>query len=135
MPNKTILHVEDDENDVFFVERAILKASLAVDIRVARDGQQAIDYLGGKGQYGNRGTCPFPDILLLDLKLPLLGGFEVLTWARAKHDLAHLPIYILSSSDNDSDVRRAKQLGANRYFVKSHRFEDLIAELRSSIGH
>lgn len=117
----TILHVEDDENDVFLVARAFRKAEVPCTIHHVPDGQQAIDYLSGL----EAGLRP-PKAMLLDLKLPGLNGFEVLAWTRAQPQFLELPVFVLSSSDQPQDMTRARELGANRYFVKTAGFAEVI---------
>ena len=79
---KTILQVEDDPNDVLFLQKAMKKMGVANPIQVACDGQEAIDYLQGAGKFADRGKFPFPCLVLLDLKLPYVMGLEVLKWIR-----------------------------------------------------
>ncbi|HHY86430.1 MAG TPA: response regulator [Verrucomicrobia bacterium] len=118
MSDHVILLVEDNEDDVFFLERAVKKAGITAPVHVARDGQQAIDYLSGTGQYGDRSLHPLPTIVFLDLKLPYVHGFDVLAWVR-KHDaLGALPIVVLTSSAEERDRTRAEELGCVAYLVK-----------------
>ncbi len=134
MKTGIVLHVEDDANDVFFVQRAFEKAQLAVKLQRLEDGQQALEYLAGTGCYRDRGSFPLPELMLLDLKLPLLSGFEVLEWARAREEFRELPICILSSSDQAEDIARAKQLGADRYFVKTPTYADVVEVVEEVLG-
>jgi CheY-like chemotaxis protein len=113
----TILLVEDDENDAFFLKRAIRKAGIQHQVQVAQDGQAAIDYLEGKGKFGQRNDYPLPALILLDLKLPLVMGLEVLRWIRQTSGLGAIVI-VLSSSAEQTDVEAAYRLGANAYLVK-----------------
>ena len=85
---KTILQVEDDPNDVFFLQHAMKKAGVANPVQVATDGQQAIDYLRGVGKFADRKKFPLPCLILLDLKLPHVMGLDVLKWIRQQpgHD-------------------------------------------------
>jgi len=115
---KTILLVEDDENDVFFMRRALQKAKVNVPLQVVMDGQSAVDYLEGKAEYADRTRYPLPALLLLDLKLPYLHGFDVLAWIGQQPALQGLPVVILTSSPEDRDRTRAKTLGARAYCVK-----------------
>jgi CheY-like chemotaxis protein len=128
----TILYVEDDPNDVFLVQRALSTLPFTCTVHVAENGEQAMDYLAGKGAYSDRGQFPLPQVMLLDLKIPLLDGFEILARARQDEPLRRLPVFILSSSDEPGDRQRAKQLGANEYFVKTPWFED-VAERVSMV--
>ena len=113
---KLILHVEDEDDDVFLIQNAFTKAGVTLPVHVARDGQQALDYLKGQGKYANRAEFPLPYLVLLDLKLPFTPGLDVLKFIRE----AKLPIVvvILSSSESETDIAAAYRLGANAYLVK-----------------
>ena len=121
-----ILHVEDDENDAFFVEHAFALAKLDVTLRQVRNGQEAVDYLEGTGPYCDRRAFPPPELLLLDLKMPVLNGFEVLAWVRSQPSFRTLPVFVLSSSEYEEDQQRAKQMGATGYVIKTPGFENVI---------
>jgi CheY-like chemotaxis protein len=123
-----ILLAEDDDNDVFFMRRGLEKSQLDFHMQVVTDGQQAIDYLGGEGKFGNREEYPLPSMILLDLKMPFRDGFEVLEWIRTQSSLNGIPVVVLTSSAEERDRRRAKELGASAYFVKPPRPET-IAEM------
>ena len=124
--NQIILLAEDDPNDVILLQRAFQKAGLRDNLKVVRDGEQAIDYLIGNGPYSNRDRYPFPFLLLLDLKMPGTDGFEVLQWVRAEADLKRLLIVVLTSSNLQADVDRAYELGANSYLVKPVEFDEMV---------
>jgi DNA-binding response OmpR family regulator len=113
----TILLVEDDDNDVFFFQHALDKAGTSTALQVARDGQEAIDYLRGGGKFAERAKFPQPGLILLDLKLPFVMGLDVLKWIRQESNLSPI-VVILSSSGQQEDVEAAYQLGANAYLVK-----------------
>jgi two-component system response regulator len=130
MTTKTILLVEDDDNDVFFFKIAMTKAGAGFPLQVAIDGQQAIDYLAGTGKFGNREAFPLPGLILLDLKLPLVMGLDVLKWIRQQHGSAPI-VVILSSSQEENDVAAAYQLGANAYLVKPAEPSKLVDLVRS----
>lgn len=114
---KVILHVEDEENDVILFRHAMTKAGQGVLIQVATDGQKAIDYLNGTGDFANRDAFPFPRLVLLDLKLPHVSGVEVVKWIRQEAQLS-LPVVILTSSESDGDIAAAYEAGVNAYVVK-----------------
>jgi DNA-binding response OmpR family regulator len=114
---RTILLVEDDENDMFFLQRAMKKAGVPNPIQIASDGQQAIDYFQGTGKFADREEFPLPYLVLLDLKLPRVMGLDVLKWIRQRPEVAAIVI-ILSSSKEEADVASAYRLGANGYLVK-----------------
>ena len=122
----TILLVEDDPNDVFFIKRAFEKAKIVNPIYVVEDGEEAILYLEGQGKYTNREKFPVPFLILLDLKLPKKSGFEVLEWLKTKEKLKRIPVVVLTSSSESPDINRAYDLGANSYLVKPVSLDNLI---------
>ena len=114
---KTILQVEDDPNDVLFLQHAMKRAGLANPIRVASDGQEAIDYLQGVGKFADRDQFPFPSLVLLDLKLPDVMGLDVLKWIRQQSGM-NLVVLLLTASKKESDIEAAYRLGANGFLAK-----------------
>ncbi len=121
-----ILLVDDDSNDVLLIQRAFQKAGLRDVLRVVRNGEEAIEYLSGNGRYADRDSFPFPFLLLLDLKMPGVDGFEVLEWIRSRKDLRRLLVVVLTSSNLQADVDRAYELGANSYLVKPVEFGEMV---------
>jgi DNA-binding response OmpR family regulator len=133
MPHRgVILLAEDREDDVLLVKRAFSRAHIINPICVVRDGEEAIFYLDGEGKYSDRAQYPIPSLLLLDLKMPIKNGFEVIKWARRKPYLQFMRILVLTSSDSLKDVNLAYKLGANSFLVKPLDFEN-CAELGASI--
>jgi CheY-like chemotaxis protein len=126
---KNVLLAEDNPDDAFIFQMMIKRSGLPQIVHWVQDGQQAINWLSGTGEYSNREKCPMPDLLFLDLKMPLKSGFDVLEWLRNKSQVENLPVIILSSSDEKTDVNRACQLGATTYFVKSPQLQDVIRYL------
>ena len=120
-----ILLVEDDSNDILFVQRAFRQANLDNPIRIVKDGDEAVSYLGGKNKYANRDIYPLPALILLDLKLPRRSGLEVLAWIRQQKNLKRIPVVVLTSSKESLDVDKAYDLGVNSYLVKPVKFEAL----------
>ena len=114
---KTILQVDDDSNDIFLLQHAMKKIGVTNPIQVVTDGQQAIDYLQGAGQFADRGRFPYPSLVLLDVKLPYVMGLEVLRWIRAERGTA-LTVLMLSASAQEADIVSAYRLGANAFLVK-----------------
>ena len=113
-----ILLVEDDPNDVWLVKHAFLNAGIVNPLRIVNDGQEAVDYLKGSGAFSDRDAFPLPKLVLLDLKMPRLNGFDVIEWMRHHQPWKVTPIIVLSSSALSQDVNRAYELGANAYMVK-----------------
>ncbi len=121
-----VLQVEDDSNDVFFLEHAFRNAGLTQALRVARDGQEAIDYLRGAGDFADRTRHPLPWLVLLDLKLPRKDGFEVLRWIREQPQLNLLTVIVLTSSPRQDEIDRCYSLGANSFVVKPSELRDRL---------
>lgn len=124
---KTILVAEDDSNDVYFLKRAFSKAGLDVRFEFVQDGEQLIHYFKANDFASQKSL---PELLLLDIKMPKVNGFEALEWIRQQPGLKRLLIIILTSSDEPRDINRAYDLGANSYLVKPCGIEHLtgIAE-------
>jgi len=116
--SSAILHVDDDRNDVLFMQIAMRKAGLEKQLRVVEDGQDAIDYFRGTGAYANREEYPLPCLVLLDINMPRVTGLDVLKWIREQPTLETVVVIMLTASQQDSDIRRACHLGANSYLVK-----------------
>jgi CheY-like chemotaxis protein len=121
-----ILLVEDREDDIVIVRRALVQAHLVNPLHVVRDGEEAIEYLSGTGKYANREEFPLPGLILLDLKMPRVDGFQVLEWIRKQPGLKGIVVLVLTSSDQLRDVNRAYALGASSFLVKPVDFEDYI---------
>jgi CheY-like chemotaxis protein len=120
----TVLLVEDDLNDIFLVKRAFKMAHLRNPLQVVTDGQEAINYLKGESKYSDRQAFPLPKLIVMDIKMPRRSGFDVLQWVKGNGGtLRRIPIVIVSSSDNPSDINRAYELGANAYMVKPVNFK------------
>ncbi|MET0263671.1 MAG: response regulator [Rariglobus sp.] len=126
MNSKTILLVEDDPNDRLFFSRAAQKAGITAPVQAVSDGQEAIDYISGAGAFAERTRYPLPDLVVLDLKLPLATGFEVLRSLRGRADTRYVPVVILTSSQNETDIAQAYTLGANGFLVKPSSPEKLL---------
>jgi CheY-like chemotaxis protein len=121
-----ILLAEDDPNDVLLIQRAFQKAGMRQVLKVVRDGEEAIAYLSGEGDFADRERFPKPFLLLLDLKMPGADGFEVLRWVRAEPETKRLLVVVLTSSNLQADVDRAYDLGANSYLVKPVSFDEMV---------
>jgi CheY-like chemotaxis protein len=121
-----ILVAEDKWVDVLLLRRAFAKAGVNPPIYFAQDGQQVMDYLLGNPPFDNPVEFPLPNLLLLDLKLPRVSGFEVLEWLRSYQGLSRLLVVVFSASGGAEDVTRAYELGANAYIIKPHEPEELV---------
>ena len=124
-PLGTILLVDDEKNDVFFMQRALTRAGVLNPVRVANNGREAIDYFQGAGRFANRQEFPLPCLVLLDLKLPYVMGLDVLQWIRRQPDL-HSIVLILSSSAAETDILDAYRFGANAFLVKPSEATQLV---------
>ena len=122
---QTVLYVEDSTEDFVLFQRASRKCGTPFFLQRAVDGEQAIAYLSGADAYANREEFPFPDLVLLDLRMPRLDGFEVLRWIRNNPGTRTLPVVVLAGSSFRADIRRALELGANSYAAKPAKFEEL----------
>src|SRR5579883_519275 len=105
--DKLVLLAEDNSTDALMVRRAFTKAGLQGTLEVVEDGDQAVAYLSGQGEFASRVRHPLPELLLLDLKLPRRSGLEVLAWLRQQPGLKRLPTVLLTSSDDSADINRA----------------------------
>ena len=122
-----ILLVEDDPNDILLIERAFRRAKLAPSLSVVKDGDSAVNYLNREPPYDDRDSYPWPSLILLDLKLPRRSGLEVLEWIRQQAVIRRIPVVILTSSKENTDIDRAYEMGANSYLVKPVTFSALEA--------
>jgi len=130
---RSFLVAEDDENDVFFLQRAFQQAKIENPLHVVRDGQEAIEYLSGAGKFSDRNLYPLPQLFILDLKMPRKTGLDVLGWLHEQPELHCLPVLVLSSSAQRTDIERAYELGANGFVVKPASLEKRV-ELARLIG-
>ena len=133
MNSKTILLVEDNAQDEMLTLRALRKANLANRVDVARDGQQALDYLFREGEFANREGPELPAVVMLDIGLPRLSGLEVLERLRTDARTALLPVVILTSSDEERDRLLSYQIGANSFVRKPVDFAE-FAETVARLG-
>jgi CheY-like chemotaxis protein len=121
-----LLHVEDDEDDALLFSKACQRAGLSAQLHRVRDGEEARDYLLGQAGYTDRLKHPLPEVMVLDLKLPRMSGFEFLKWLRSQDGFAALPVLVFTSSLSREDKTRALAEGASSYFVKPASFDALV---------
>ncbi|NQE36983.1 Response regulator rcp1 [Microcoleus sp. IPMA8] len=129
---QTILLVEDNPVDILLMQRAFRNEIFTnTSLQIVRDGDAAVFYLNGDGEYSDRDRYPLPAVILLDLKLPRRSGHEVLVWLKQQPELKRLPVVMLTSSKETIDVKRAYDLGVNSYLVKPIGFASLLEMMQS----
>jgi len=128
-----ILLVEDNPNDVKLTLRALKKRNLVNDIQVVSDGVEALDYIYCRNQFSDRNFEEYPKVIFLDLKLPKVNGLEVLAKLKSDERTRHIPIVVLTSSSEDSDLKKCYDLGVNSYIVKPVDFESFVESV-SKLG-
>jgi two-component system response regulator len=126
---KFILLVEDNESDIELTRRALRRSNILNEVVVAEDGQAALDYLFGEGVHAGRDTSRQPDLVLLDLNLPRISGDEVLKRLRGREIIRRLPVFVFSTSNDERDVRRCRELGADDYVRKPVDFVQFAEEV------
>src|SRR5688572_29917815 len=126
-----VLLAEDSENDVLMFRRAARRAKFSQPLHVVTNGEEVVAYLKGEGRFSDRAQYPLPGLLLLDLKMPRMNGFEVLQWVRQQPQFTALQVVVLSSSDEIRDINRAYQLGANSFLVKPLSFDEFVGMLEA----
>ena len=122
----TILLADDNDDDLFLMLSIFRKLGIANPVQTVRDGKEAISYFKGEGKYTDRAKYPLPAIVLLDLNMPRINGFEFLEWLRSTDRYRHITVHILSASMRQVDVERTLALGANAYLVKPSQLEALM---------
>lgn len=135
MHTTPILLVEDSEDNVFLVRHAMHKAGVTAPLEVVTTGEQAVEYLGGTNGYSDWHRFPLPSIVLLDLKMPGMSGFDVLKWIRLQPGLKALRVAMLTSSDMPSEIKTAHDLGANIFLTKPVQLERLIEIMKTLNEH
>ena len=127
----TLLVVEDSEDDIFFIERIFKQIGARCDLQFVRDGVEAVDYLAGRDKFADRSKYPLPTIILMDLKMPRMNGFEVLEWIQRQPEIKLIPTVVITSSTLQEDVTRAYRLGANAVMNKPVDKESLTQMLKT----
>lgn len=131
MHDRTILVAEDNESEVHLLRQAFAKAGCLATVHYVADGEEVMAYLKGEHPYSNRKLCPFPDLLLLDWRMPRMSGAEVLEAVRGHSLLKRLPVIVFSGSDRPKDIALAQEFGANSFLVKPARPAQLVTLLRA----
>lgn len=136
MPDQAvILLVEDSDDDALLINRAFSKARVVNPLQVVTGGDQAIAYLKGEGMFQNREEFPLPELVLLDLVMPGVDGFEVLKWIRSQPNLKAMRVVVLTASSDLPSVTRAYEMGANSFLVKPLDFSDFVALANALQGY
>jgi two-component system response regulator len=125
----TILHVEDDPDDAFFFSRAIKIVKPECQLHLEINGVRAIEYLREAALASHSSSHPIPNVMILDLKLPGLSGFDVLSWTRDQSAYKALPIFVLSGSSLPEDQTRASELGASEFIVKDSDYGKIAGQV------
>jgi CheY-like chemotaxis protein len=135
MTRGPILLVDDDDNCVKMLSVAMEKLGTGNRLAIARDGEEALAYLKGEGEFADREKHPFPLLILLDLRMPRMDGLQVLQWIRKESPFWWLPVIVLTISESDRDMWEAYRAGATSFMIKGNCLEDLMAELKSVLDH
>lgn len=122
----TILLVDDSEDDHALMRFAFKRAGIRNPVRELYSGQDAIAYLSGEGEFADRERYPLPCLIITDLKMPGVDGFELLEWLTKRHEFVRVPRLVLTASGHEGDEKRARRLGACAYFVKPSQLNDLV---------
>jgi two-component system, response regulator len=131
MGDKIILLVEDNEDDVLLTKRAFQKNNVKNELVVVSDGREALDWLFGEGEHAGRDASVLPELILLDVNMPRVGGLEVLEKVRADPRTEFVPVVMLTSSKQEEDLIRSYELGANSYVRKPVAFESFVDAVRT----
>jgi DNA-binding response OmpR family regulator len=123
---KAILLVEDEEKDSQRIRLAFRQANVRRPVSVVRDGQQATSYLRGFAKYRDRSRYPIPCLIIIDLSLPGMNGFQLLSWLKMQPEFDQVPRVVLAASNEERDRKRAEELGCRGYFVKPSRQDELV---------
>jgi CheY-like chemotaxis protein len=129
--------VEDSEDDLFFIQKAVERAECDLSFRYVRDGEEAIAYLQGAAPYGDRHAHPFPALVLLDLGMPKVDGFEVLEWIRSTPICEDLEVFVVTGHDDPAQFERARRAGADRVIAKpveARKLRDVVELLEAVLG-
>jgi CheY-like chemotaxis protein len=127
---RIILVADDSEDDICLLKCAFSQSGINVAIHFVRDGEEAICYLRGDHGFADRGAFPYPELMLLDIKMPKVDGFSVLEWVRRERSLKRVPIVMLTSSQEPRDIDHAYDLGANSYLTKPCDFQGLTETVK-----
>ncbi len=120
-----VLLAEDNADDAIFIKRAIRKAGASVSLQHVENGEEAMSYLLGESFYCDRERYPFPALIVTNMKMPRMNGLELLKWIKQQPTLKHLPVLVMSSSENPDEMSKVAALGGSSYFVKTSSLDTL----------
>jgi len=129
-PKNVILLVEDDPVDVMSVRRAFDRNKVTNPLYVVSNGEEGLAFLRHEGKYAKPGAAPPPNLILLDLKMPRMGGLELLSILKNDPDLQHIPVVVLTTSDEDADIQQSFQNGVAGYLIKPVTFEKFVQAIQ-----
>jgi CheY-like chemotaxis protein len=135
MKTKTVLVVEDSEDELFLLRRGLEQIDVPHALRVVNDGQAAVDYLSGHGIYADRAEYPLPAVVFLDIRIPKYDGHEVLEWIRRQPRFKRLPVIMFSNSAHHADIERAHSLDITSYITKQLDFKAYRAALKTVLHY
>jgi CheY-like chemotaxis protein len=127
----SILIVDDNADDALLIKRAVLSLRPKNPVRIVLSGKAMTDYLEGKGGHADRQTFPYPGLILLDLRMPEMNGFELLQWLKIQPSHAGIPVIVISSYDRQREIRKSYQLGARTFLSKPVNPEDIRNAIRA----
>jgi two-component system response regulator len=133
MKTKEILYIEDNPSDIELTLRALKKHNVANSIQIIKDGEEALEYIFATGRYAERDVKENPKVILLDLKLPKVGGLEILKKLKSEEQTKSIPVVVLTSSREEKDMIESYNYGVNSYVVKPIKFEN-FSEAVSTLG-
>jgi CheY-like chemotaxis protein len=114
-----VLLVEDNADDLIFIQRSIRKAGVSISLQHVENGEEAMSYLLAEGFYSDRERYPFPALIITNMKMPRMNGLELLAWIKHQPTLKHLPVLVMSSSEDADEMSKVAALGGSSYFVKT----------------
>jgi len=132
MNSGAILLIDDSPDDVLLIRLALGRAGINNPFRTVQNGENALQYLSAEGPYADRAAFPLPSMILLDLAMPRMDGFEVLDWIRRHQQFSHIPVIVLTGSSLLADAKRAYQMGANSFLTKPADLTELTLALRET---
>lgn len=130
-----ILLVEDNRYNIEFMLEALEKVNLADRVKVFQDGEKALDYLFATGEHSGRDSCKQPRVILLDLRLPKIGGLEILRRIKSNEMTRMIPVVVFTSSAKDQDREESYELGANSYIVKPNSYENFVKSVVEIVSY